>query len=233
MVKSTGSFDEVGMGWFTYYLAKMGGFNYLSKELEVDTDELDSFYNLSEKPLYDKKPRSAYDEKKDKDTVEILKEKQARRDKFEEHLKQVVQDGSWVIIITEHLKTKENQTDFHFAYSQKGGVDATINDMEAYQRLFEQFDAAMKTDFGLDSVIASPRYPLLKKNLGYTIRKDIANANVFVVRPSSELVNFNDRKLAIAYRMASVISQQLDGGRGIQPDDVKDIKETGFGYGLA
>ena len=229
-IVSTSSFDEVGMGWFTYYLAKMGGFNYLSKELEVDTDELDSFYNLSEKPLYDKKPLSAYDEKRDKEAVEILKEKQAHRDDFMADLKQVVQEASWVIIITEHLKTKENQTDFHFAYSQKGGSNATINDVETYQQLFEQFDAAMKTDFGLDSVIASPRYPLLKKNLGYTIRKDIADVNVFVLRPSSELVNFNDRKLAIAYRMASVISQQLDGGRGIQPDDVKDFKETGFGY---
>ena len=229
-IVSTGSFDEVGMGWFTYYLAKIGGFNYLSKELEVDTDELDSFYNLSEKPLYDKKPLSAYDEKKDKEVVEILEKKQVQRDDFFKDLKKVVQDGSWVIIITEHLKTKENQTDFHFAYSQKGGANACINDMEAYQHLFEQFDAAMKADFGLESVIASPRYPLLKKNLGYAIRKDIANANVFVLRPSSELVNFNDRKLAIAYRMASVISQQLDGGRGIQPDDVKDFKETGFGY---
>ena len=232
-IVSTGSFDEVGMGWFTYYLAKMGGFNYLSKELEVDTDELDSFYNLSEKPLYDKKSLSAYDEKKDKEAVEMLKEKQARRDDFLADLKQVVQGASWVIIITEHLKTKENQTAFHFAYSQKGGANATINDMETYQRLFEQFDAAMKADFGLGSVISSQRYPLLKKNLGYTIRKDIADANVFVLRPSSELVNFNDRKLAIAYRMATVISQQLDGGRGIQPDDVKDFKETGFGYGLA
>lgn len=237
-IVSTGSFDEVGMGWFTYYLAKMGGFNYLSKEQEVDTDELDSFYNLSEKPLYDKKPLSAYDEKKDKEAVEILKEKQVRRDDFFADLRSAIsspsgggqEEASWVIIITEHLKTKENQTDFHFAYSQKGGANATINDMEAYQHLFEQFDAAMKTDFGLDSVIFSQRYPLLKKNLGYTIRKDIADANVFVLRPSSELVNFNDRKLAIAYRMASVISQQLDGGRGIQPDDIKDFKETGFGY---
>ena len=232
-IVSTSSFDEVGMGWFTYYLAKMGGFNYLSKELEVDTDELDSFYNLSEKPLYDKKTLSEYDEKRDKEAVEILEEKQARRDEFFNDMKEVVHDGSWVIIITEHLKTKENQTDFHFAYSQKGGANTTINDMEAYQHLFEQFDAAMKTDFGLDSVIASPRYPLLKKNLGYSIRKDIADANVLILRPSSEIVNFNDRKLAIAYRMASVISQQLDGGRGIQPDDVKDFKETGFGYGLA
>ena len=240
-IVSTSSFDEVGMGWFTYYLAKMGGFNYLSKELEVDTDELDSFYNLSEKPLYDKKPLSAYDEKKDKEAVEILKEKQAHRDDFLADLRSAIsspsgggqEEVSWAIIFTEHLKTKENQTDFHFAYSQKSGANTTINDMETYQQLFEQFDAAMKTDFGLDSVIASPRYPLLKKNLGYTIRKDIADANVFVLRPSSELVNFNDRKLAIAYRMASVISQQLDGGRGIQPDDVKDFKETGFGYGLA
>lgn len=226
----TSSFDEVGMGWFTYYLAKMGGFNYISKELEVDTNELDSFYNLSEKPLYDKKPLSAYNEKENKEAVKVLKEKQNRRNDFLADLKEVVQDSSWVIIMTEHLKTKENQTDFHFAYSQRGGANATINDMDAYQHLFEQFDAAMKTDFGLDSVIASPRYPLLKKNLGYTIRKDIADANVFVLRPSSELVNFNDRKLAIAYRMATIISQQLDGGRGIQPDDVKDFKETGFGY---
>lgn len=237
-IVSTGSFDEVGMGWFTYYLAKMGGFNYLSKELEVDTDELDSFYNLSEKPLYDKKPLSTYGEKKDKEAVEILEEKQAHRDDFFADLRSAIsspsgggqEETSWVIIITEHLKTKENQTDFHFAYSQKGGANATINDMETYQHLFEQFDAAMKTDFHLDSVISSPRYPLLKKNLGYTIRKDIANVNTFVLRPSSELVNFKDRKLAIAYRMASVISQQLDGGRGIQADDVKDFKETGFGY---
>lgn len=227
---STSSFDEVGTGWFTYYLAKMGGFNYLSKELEVDTDELDSFYNLSEKPLYDKKPLSEYDEKKDKEAVKILKEKQTRRDEFMDDLKTVVKDGSWVIIITEHLKTNDNRTDFHLAYSQKEGKNTTINNLETYQHFFKQFNAAMKADFGLDSVISSPRYPLLKRNLGYTIRKNIANANVFVLRPSAELVNFNDRKLAIAYRIASVISQQLDAGRGILPDDIKDFKETGFGY---
>jgi voltage-gated potassium channel len=229
-IVSTNSFDEVGMGWFTYYLAKIGGFNYISKELEVDTDELDSFFNLSKEPLYDKKPFSDYDEKKDKEIFKILKEKKSHRDDFLNDIKQVVKDDSWVIIIAEHLKTKENQTDFHFACSQKGGVNITINDMKTYQCLFEQFNAAMKSDFGLESTISSLRYPLLKKNLGYTIRKDIANANVFVLRPSSELVNFNDRKLAIAYRIASVTSQQLDGGRGIQTDDVNDLKETGFGY---
>jgi hypothetical protein len=31
--------------------------------------------------------------------------------------------------------------------------------------------------------------------------------------------------------MATIISQQLDGGRGIQEKDTTDLKETGFGYG--
>ena len=42
--------------------------------------------------------------------------------------------------------------------------------------------------------------------------------------PSSELMNFNDRKLLIAFRMAQLISEQLDGGKGIEDDDVKDLE---------
>ena len=226
----TGSFDEVGIGWFAYYLAKMGGFNYISKDVEVDTDEIDSFYNLSPKPLYDKKPQSDYDEKKDKEAIKVLKEKQENRKQFLADLEKVVNDGSWVIIIAEHLKTKDNQVDFHFADCLKDGSASTVNDQNAFMRLFEQFTEAMKSDFSLTSMLRSPRYPLLKKNLGYKIREKKPNANVFVLRPSSELVNFNDRKLAVAYRMARIISEQLDDNRGIQSEDVADFKETGFGY---
>lgn len=227
----TSSFDEVGIGWFSYYLAKMGGFNYISKEVEVDPDELDSYYNLSPEPLYDKKPVSAYDKKKDKEAFDILQKKLENREQFLDDLKQEVNDGSWVIIITEHLKTMDNQADFHFADCLKDGSLSTVNDQEAYQLLYNNYADGFKNEFALESAFRSPRYPLLKKNLGYTIRKDIANANVFVLRPSSELINFNDRKLAIAYRMATIISQQLDGGRGIQEKDTTDLKETGFGYG--
>jgi voltage-gated potassium channel len=227
----TTSSVEVGIGWFTYYLAKMGGFNYISKELYVDPDEPDSFYNLSPEPLYDKKPLSDYDKKKDNEAIEILKQKQEHRDEFFGDLK-MINGGSWVIIIAEHLKTKDNQVDFHFEDCLKDGSASTVSDQDAFMRLFEQLTEVMKNDFSLTSMLQSPRYPLLKKNLGYKIRKDIAEANVFVLRPSSELMNFNDRKLAIAYRMASIISQQLDGGRGILPKDVKDFKETGFGYGI-
>ena len=43
-------------------------------------------------------------------------------------------------------------------------------------------------------------------------------------------MNFDDRKLLIAFRMAQFISEQLDGNKGITDNDVKDLKETGFGF---
>lgn len=226
----TSSFDEVGIGWFTYYLAKFGGFNYISKEIEVDTDELDSFYNLSPKPLYDKKPISAYDKKKDKEAYDTLKSKQENRDEFKAHLYQSVHNGSWVIIFTEHLKNSINQVDFHLAESLKDGSQSTISNQHQYAQFCDAFASMVKSEFGFETAVNSSRYPLLKKNLGYTIREKYPDSNVFVLRPSSELMNFDDRNLVIAFRMAQLISEQLDGNKGITDDDVKDLKETGFGY---
>ena len=85
----------------------------------------------------------------------------------------------------------------------------------------------------MTSDLHSQRFPLTKNNLGYRLQQKGIVCNAFVIRPSCEVINFDNRRLLIAYRIATVISRQLDGGRGIQPDDVKDFKETGFGYGLA
>ena len=90
----------------------------------------------------------------------------------------------------------------------------------------------LKTDYAMTSDLQSQRYPLTKTNLGYRLQQKGINCNLFVIHPSCDVINFDDRNLLIAYRIASVISQLLDGGRDIQPDDVKDYKETGFGYGI-
>lgn len=227
----TSSFDEVGIGWFTYYLAKLGGFNYISKETEVDTDELDSYYNWSSEPLYDKKPRKVYDEKKDKEALKVLDKKDEHRKEFIHDLIEATQgEGTWTIIFTEHIKNVNNQMDFHLADTLKDGSSSTINLQEVYSQFCDAFTDLMKNEFDLDTASPSPRYPLLKKNLGYTIRRDNPNANVFVLRPSSEMINFDNRNMVIAYRMAQLISEQLDNSKGIDEKDIKDLKDTGFGY---
>ena len=203
------SWDEVGIGWFAYYMAKMGGFNYISKEIEVDNSDPDSYYNLSPQP-----PTEAQTE---------------NREAFLNDLKGFP-NTEWVIIIAEHLKTSTNPTDFHFADANKDGSDSTVEAPEAYQHFVTRFSETMKEEFGLETMSRSPRYPLLKKNLAYKIREMHPQTNVFVLRPSSELMNFNTRKLAVAYRMAQLISEQFDGGRGMTDADMADLKKGGFGY---
>ena len=233
-IVSTSSFAENGTGWFTYYLAKLGGFNYISKDVEVDSDELDSFYNLSDEPLYEKRPRSSYNKKQDKEAIEIIDQKDANRKAFFDDLEEMASgEDSWVILFVAHIKSSMNTVDFHFASAKKDGSNSTVLQQENYQTLLAQLTEMLQKDYALTSDLHSQRFPLTKNNLGYRLQQKGIVCNSFVIRPSCEVINFDNRRLLIAYRLASIISQQLDGGRGIQPDDVKDFKETGFGYGLA
>ena len=231
-IVSASSFAENGTEWFTYYLAKLGGFNYVSKDIEVDPDELDSFYNMSDEPLYEKRPRSEYDEKKDKKAIEILDKKEANRKAFLDDLRSLsTGEESWVILFTAHIKSSMNTVDFHFTDAKKDGSDSTVRQQTAYQDLLRQLVDMLHTDYSLESDLHSQRFPLTENNLGYRLQKEGVVCNTFVIRPSCDIINFDNRRHLIAYRIATVISQQLDGGRGIQPDDVKDFKETCFGYG--
>jgi len=232
-IVSASSYAENGTGWFTYYLAKLGGFNYVSKDIEVDPDELDSFYNMSDEALYEKRPRSKYDEKKDKKAIEILDKKDANRKVFLDDLRKMATgEDSWVILFTAHIKSSMNTVDFHFTDAKKDGSDSTVRQQTVYQELLRRLADMLQTDYALTSDLHSQRFPLTKNNLGYRLQKEGVVCNTFVVRPSCDIINFENRRHLIAYRLASIISQQLDGGRGIQPDDVIDFKETGFGYGL-
>lgn len=46
-IVSTSSFTEAATGHFAYYLAKIGGFNFVSKEVEVNPDSPVTYYNIS------------------------------------------------------------------------------------------------------------------------------------------------------------------------------------------
>ncbi len=210
-IVSASSSAENGTGWFSYYLAKFGGFNFVSKDIEADSDELDSFYNLADKPVSDKQA--------------------ANRKAFLNDLKEMVTtEDSWIILFTAHIKSSMNKVDFHFADAEKDGSDSTVIQQDNYKTLRQKLSEMLYTDYALESDLQSQRFPLTKNNLGYRLRQKGIVCNTFVLRPSCDIINFDNRRLLIAYRMATIISQQLDAGRGIQPDDVKDFKETEFGY---
>ena len=201
------AFKEVGVGWFTYYLAKFGGFNYVSRDIKVD-GEPDSFYN-----------------------IQTETEGRTMAEKFLEDIRST--SARWVIVVVEHLKSSANPFDFHFADALHDGSSLTVTDQEAYNSFTKRFAALMKDLFSLGTAVPSKRYPLMKKNLCYAVRKDHPDVNCFVLRPSSELMNMNSRKLAIAFEMAGLISDCLDHGRGMTDDDEADLKARGcYGYSI-
>lgn len=230
-IVSASSYSDCGTGWFTYYLAKFGGFNYISKDIEVDPDELDSFFNMSPKPVYNKKVRTDYDEKTDKDAIEIIKKKQANRDAFIKDLKEMATgEDSWIILFAAQINSSVNKFDFHISDSLKDESKHTVHDQQRYQQLLEAFDQMMKTEYKLTTSLQSQRFPLTEKNLGFKLRDEGTAANIFAVRPSTALINFNNSRMLIAFRMAMLLSDMLDNGKGIDNADVKDFASDSFGY---
>ena len=222
-------FSEVGIGWFGYYLSKFGGFNYICKSIEADPDEPDSYYNLSDEPQYNKMGRSEYT-RKDREALRMLNAKETMRVAFLNDIKEVVGKDSWVIIIADHQKNSENSTDLHFSYMLKDGSQPTITDGLTYESLYQELSTMAKEEFGMECVQQSARYPLLKKNLAFRIRREGVECNAFVLRASTELVNFEEKRLVIALRMAQNISRILDNGKGPEQLDIDDFAATGFGY---
>ena len=87
-IVSTSSYAEKGTGWFTYYLAMLGGFNYLSKDIEVDYDDQDPYFNMNSKPMHDMKKEEEHE--KNSKAIDKIKEKQKYRDAFFSDLDQLL-----------------------------------------------------------------------------------------------------------------------------------------------
>lgn len=223
-------FSRLGAGWYGYYLSKLGGFNYVCKSIEVDPDELDSYYNLSDEPLYNKMTSSEYTQK-DAEALKILEKKKKSRAAYFGDIKALAdKKDSWVIVFADHQKKEGSDFDLHFASALKDGSQSTVKDTAAYEALYETLSTVMAEEFDLVCTPQSLRYPLKKKNAAYHLQRMGMEGNIFVLRSSTQLVNFAENKLVVALRIAQVISRQLDGGKGIERGDVEDFATPAFGF---
>ena len=225
---SPSSYDENGTGWWAYYLAKFGGFNYISKDLEVDSDEPDSFYDMSEEALYDKKKKSEY-ARKDV-AYAIIEQKEQRRTDFISDIHNLVdgKQNTWVFMVNASIKNSDNTIDLHIATNNTKGEKTTIADAEGYIKLYDAL-SDLYHEMNMECVNTS-RYPLLKNNLLYRLQdKENIVCNGVALRPSTDVINFDNRSLLIAWRMAQAISTTLSTGGGMHEDELDEL-QPGFGY---
>ena len=249
-IVATSSATDVNTSWFTYYLAKMGGFNYISKEIEADLTDIDSFYAMSNDVKVNgmKDDELKNDKKHIKENGIKLKWKKDCRKEFLNDLEDFAKrEDHWLIFVSTSINL-EGQPDIHFTNSKAGGKDCTVKDLEIYNTLVETIATCMQEQFNLEAS-TSVRYPFEKAFVGYRM-KSLLNSvmgnsglgdftrnelnlypslNVLKLNVSSDVVIRDSRKVVIMYKLAQCINKAL-GGTGMREEDVTDFETAGYGY---
>ena len=159
-IVSTSGLSEPATGWIAYHIAKLGGFNYISKDIEPNLDNPTSYYNI---PHSTKCPNLKL---------------------FLEDINRLAdRPNSWVIPMLGATGLKSRPTQFHFCYnSQKHDASyndptSLVKDYATFDRLYNHLEQMLETTFNYHCD-KNEWYAVGKQNLGYHIQA----GNVFTLR---------------------------------------------------
>lgn len=200
------SVADAGIGNLGYYLALIGGFNYISKEIEEEVHEPVSFYLVD-----DGKPSTQRDE-----YLKELKSLSNGKDK-------------WTIFLISSERESEFGLHFITKANAKTGRDSTIIDEPEFEKLYATISEKLKNNFGIRSELDTDYRPAGPKNIAVKIGGGI-DTNAFTLRISSEIAVWEPRYIQICKEMAEAINKEI--GDESAKTGEKLLKEPGLGYQL-
>ena len=185
----TSGFIEPITGWFAYHIAKLGGFNYVAKEVEMDPDNPVSFYNI--------------DDENACPNMRLFLDDINRLSSGE---------GSWVIPILAATGARSRPHQFHFCYNTKKGDEsyddpnARISDYSSLEKAYQNLSNVMesKYNYHCDKNIWYPA--LNKKNIAYHVNAE----NVFTLRVEAYVWVYDAAFLAITKDLADVFNEAFE-----------------------
>lgn len=204
--------NEVGLGYFSYYLALYGGFNYVSKELKCDRDDNFSYFNIDA-------------ERKDANIGQFVKDIQSLS----------AGDDKWVIYI---IAAEGHKELVHFIDGPKKGCDDINDDMvtvlEKDKSAYLSLVDAVSNTFGdyADYRIAVAR----QKYYGATSAKYIARhvgteqRSQFTIRIDYKVAVWNNHASGVIYDLANSIRLHLLGEHPLGEEYIKQWKSAGYGF---
>ena len=195
------------IGWWAYYLAKIGGFNYVSREVG-ETRPYNSFY------LY-----------KNDGTI-------GREECMADLNRLVDNEEKWVFTILAASGGSEPAypTQFHFTYGAKKGDDTyddpniTLNDIPAFDALYKEFTGLLETQYSLSA--DRQRYHT-NANAGYFARHLEHKVNAVALRVAWSVTARDTRAIQIAQTLAQTINSNIN---HTDNPDVSELKVKAIGY---
>lgn len=202
----TESVEKAGFGNFGYYLSLLGGFNFISKEINQNVHHPVSYYLID-----------------DNNSPE-------NRKLYLEDLKRLSQDKEgWYIFVISSDRESENA--FHFiakAWPKATGRSSTIMDWEKFKALYDKLSITLFNEFKIKSELDEEYRPAGSKNIAVKIGGGI-ETNAFSIRISNELIAWDPRYIAICKAMAIAINSTI-GNPDYQIPDKKLKQEVNEYY---
>lgn len=200
------AYSEAGIGNFSFYLALIGGFNYISKEIEIETDEPETFY------YYGQKENSWSDNKI----------------KFLADLKSVAGTGEnkWVFFLIESNNSEGKIFQIATATTPQTGIESSIINVQGFDKFYQDFSKVMEGELEWP-VTLNVLKPITSTNIGLRIGggKDL---NAMTIRVNSEFTTWNYDRIKAAKEFAIVINRSVGNPDYEIPE--KLLKEKGEGY---
>lgn len=208
-IVSTSSYTEPLTGWFAYHLAKIGGFNYISKEKEVDIDNPVSFYNIT-------------DPNANEDLVEYLADINALS----------ASENSWVIPVCFATGPKTREHSVHFCYSPErhdNGYDnpgIILEDTQTFDACAKEMKDVMEAKFSLKTD-CNEYYMASKNNVAHYINCK----NCFAFRLEGKDFYFPANKVAKIKVIADIFNKHLEPGVAKQlPPEMVERPKNCYGF---
>ena len=195
------------MGWWSYYVAKIGGFNYVSREIGEKRPYV-SFYLLTD----------AYAQGKE-ECMEDLNRLLDSKDK-------------WVFTLLAASGANEPAypTQFHFTYGAKKGDETyddpniTLNDIPTFDALYKDFAALLESKYSLSA--DHQRYHN-NAQAGYFARHMENKINAVALRVAWSVTARDMRAIQIAQDLAELMNKHIC---HLPNPEVPELKQKGISY---
>lgn len=199
-IVSTSSVQEAGIGNFAYHLAQFGGFNFVSKEVEVNPDEPFSYYNIKS-------------EEGDPNVGTFLRDIKSLA-RGEKH---------WVIFLLSASGAEEPayKEQVHWIHGAKRGdngyadANITVKDVDTYDAMVREASAMLHDNYALESDQQKYHAGSSKMYIGRHVQVEGKEINAFTLRMAFGVTVWNDHRIAIANDIAAILRQRLTGATSL------------------
>ena len=209
-IVSTSGPSEPCTGWLAYHIAKLGGFNYVAKEIETDLDNPTSYYNVSNSAKCPNLPLF----------IEDINRLASR-------------PGSWVIPILCAIGLKNRPTQFHFCYNSNKH-DSSYDDPNSIVKDYATFD---KMYTAVAQMLESNYNYLCDKNEWYAINKNNISRNIkvensFTLRVEGFVWIFDNRYMSVIKNLAETLHNILEPEKEVVPPAEMITRPEGRDFGM-